>query len=86
MNGDDGGKRSYSRTVPVAALHWHPSDTHGMHLAWGRGFETPTFNELSYRADGAAGLPTAADVVPDPDAERADFDALLTAAEETAHA
>ena len=30
-------------------------------------------------ADGAAGLPTAADVVPDPDAERADFDALLTA-------
>ena len=35
-------------------------------------------------ADGAAGLPTAADVVPDPDAERADFDALLTAAEEQA--
>ena len=35
-------------------------------------------------ADGAADLPTAADVVPDPDAERADFDALLTAAEEQA--
>ncbi|MCZ6937734.1 2-nitropropane dioxygenase, partial [Micrococcus luteus] len=35
-------------------------------------------------ADGAADLPTAADVVPDPDAERVDFDALLTAAEEQA--
>ena len=47
-NGDDGGKRGFSRTVPVAALHWHPSDTHAMHLAWGRGFETPTLNELAY--------------------------------------
>ncbi|MFP3472776.1 2-nitropropane dioxygenase, partial [Micrococcus sp. SIMBA_144] len=32
-------------------------------------------------AEGAAGLRTAAGVVPDPDAERADCDALLTAAE-----
>src|SRR5690606_20797570 len=27
-----------------------------LHLSAGRGFETPTFNELGYRADGGAGL------------------------------
>ena len=27
-----------------------------LYLSAGRGFETPTFNELGYRADGGAGL------------------------------
>ncbi len=55
-NGDDSGVARYAETLPVASLRWQPT----AHLAWylsaGRGFETPTLNELSYRADGMGGL------------------------------
>ncbi|MDO5505149.1 MAG: TonB-dependent receptor [Pseudoxanthomonas suwonensis] len=52
-NGDDSGTLRFQRTLPVAALHWHPLDGRGLHLAWGRGFETPTMNELAYGPDGS---------------------------------
>jgi iron complex outermembrane receptor protein len=55
-NGDDSGEASYRRLLPVAALRWQASDTLAVHAALGRGFETPTLNELSYRADGQPGL------------------------------
>ena len=32
------------------------SDAWRLYASAGRGFETPTFNELGYRADGGAGL------------------------------
>jgi len=51
-NGDDGGAVRFARTSPVAALHWHPRDGASMHVAWGRGFETPTLNELAYSPTG----------------------------------
>lgn len=51
-NGDDSGSLRFHRTLPVAALHWHPAPGRAMHLAWGRGFETPTLNELAYSPDG----------------------------------
>lgn len=55
-NGNDSGAVHYSATLPVAAamFAWSPQ----MHLygSWGRGFETPTFNELAYRPDGSAGM------------------------------
>ncbi len=61
-NPDDSGRVAYSDTTPVAGLMWHASDALKFYASYGEGFETPTFAELSYRADGAAGL--AFDLVP----------------------
>jgi len=55
-NPDDSGHIEYSRTTPVAGLAFAPDDDLRVYLSYGRGFETPTFNELAYRADGGAGL------------------------------
>ncbi len=55
-NPDDSGRRSYSATTPVAGLVFHAGDDLRLYASTGRGFETPTFNELGYRADGGAGL------------------------------
>ena len=55
-NPDDSGRSAYHRTTPVAGLSFAPAPDWRWHLAVGRGLETPTFNELAYRADGAPGL------------------------------
>ncbi|TWO72011.1 TonB-dependent receptor [Caenimonas sedimenti] len=55
-NGDDSGKTSFNATTPVLGAVWHLSDTVNLYAAAGRGFETPTFNELAYRASGQPGL------------------------------
>src|SRR5690606_13801465 len=55
-NPDDSGRVAYSQLTPVAGLTFAPSDRLRVYLAAGRGFETPTFNELAYRADGRGGL------------------------------
>jgi len=55
-NPDDSGNRRYSNTTPVAGVMFHPVEPLRLYISAGRGFETPTFNELSYRADGGAGL------------------------------
>jgi iron complex outermembrane recepter protein len=55
-NGNDSGGVSYSATLPVAALMYEFSPQLHGYAAFGRGFETPTFNELAYRPDGSAGL------------------------------
>ena len=55
-NGDDSGAVRYSATLPVAALMFAWSPQLHLYGGWGRGFETPTFNELAYRPDGTAGL------------------------------
>jgi iron complex outermembrane recepter protein len=55
-NGNDSGGVSYSATLPVAALMYEVSPQLHGYAAFGRGFETPTFNELAYRPDGSAGL------------------------------
>ncbi|HWI81637.1 TonB-dependent receptor [Ramlibacter sp.] len=55
-NGDDSGGVRYRATLPVAGLMFAWSPQVHLHAAWGRGFETPTFNELAYRPDGTAGL------------------------------
>ena len=61
-NPDDSGRVDYGATTPVAGLVWSASDRAHLYASWGQGFETPTFNELGYRADGGAGL--AFDLVP----------------------
>lgn len=55
-NRDDSGSVRYGATTPVLGLVWHASDALNVYAAAGRGFETPTSNELSYRPDGQPGL------------------------------
>lgn len=52
-NGDDSGVASYAATTPVAGLSWRLDDRTRLYVSTGRGFETPTLNELSYRSVSA---------------------------------
>jgi iron complex outermembrane receptor protein len=51
-NGDDSGAVRYAATTPVLGLVWHASDSLNLYASAGRGFETPTSNELAYRPGG----------------------------------
>jgi len=55
-NPDDSGRVTFRQTSPVAGVTFAPDDDLRVYLSAGRGFETPTFNELGYRADGGAGF------------------------------
>lgn len=55
-NPDDSGRIEYRATTPVAGLLWRAADWAHLYASYGKGFETPTFNELAYRAGGGAGL------------------------------
>jgi iron complex outermembrane receptor protein len=55
-NPDDSGSVSYSATSPVLGVVFHATDTTNVYASLGKGFETPTFNELAYRPSGATGL------------------------------
>ena len=55
-NGDDSGTARYSKTLPVASLRYQATPDLALYGSIGRGFETPTLNELSYRSGGASGL------------------------------
>ncbi|MBO9749163.1 TonB-dependent receptor [Xanthomonas phaseoli pv. dieffenbachiae] len=55
-NPDDSGQRDYSATTPVAGIVFRAEEDLRFYASVGRGFETPTFNELGYRSDGGAGL------------------------------
>lgn len=53
---DDSGNRRYHRWLPAAALNYAIDDSWNAYVSAGRGFETPTLNELSYRANDQHGL------------------------------
>jgi iron complex outermembrane receptor protein len=55
-NPDDGGAREFVANVPALAVRWAPDAAWSLHAAIARGFETPTANELAYRADGSSGF------------------------------
>jgi iron complex outermembrane receptor protein len=55
-NRDDSGNARYSKTLPVASLRYQATQDLALYGSVGRGFETPTLNELSYRSGGASGL------------------------------
>jgi iron complex outermembrane receptor protein len=55
-NGDDSGSARYAATTPVLGAVFHVNNALNVYAATGRGFETPTFNELAYRPNGQAGL------------------------------
>ena len=55
-NPDDSGRASYSATLPVlGVLVALRPDVH-LYATAGRGFETPTLNEIAYRPDNRTGL------------------------------
>jgi iron complex outermembrane receptor protein len=55
-NRDDSGSARYAATLPAAGLVFALSPDLRFYTAAGKGFETPTFNEVAYRANGATGL------------------------------
>ena len=58
-NPDDSGRLAFSATNPVAGIAWKATPALNLYANIGRGFETPTFNELSYQPNGLTGLNTA---------------------------
>jgi iron complex outermembrane receptor protein len=54
-NPDDSGRVTYRATNPVGGVTWHATERLNVYANLGRGFETPTFAELAYRADGGSG-------------------------------
>ncbi|HVE52044.1 MAG TPA: TonB-dependent receptor, partial [Ramlibacter sp.] len=55
-NPDDSGAARFSATTPVLGLVFHATDDVNLYASLGKGFETPTFNELSYRPGNEPGL------------------------------
>lgn len=55
-NPDDSGNARYGATLPVLGLLYALSAEWHLYATAGRGFETPTLNELAYRPNGATGL------------------------------
>ncbi|MFP0479302.1 TonB-dependent receptor PqqU [Klebsiella quasipneumoniae] len=55
-NGDDSGDANYHKWLPAGSLKYALTDAWNVYLCAGRGFETPTINELSYRSDNQSGL------------------------------
>ncbi|HET9581083.1 MAG TPA: TonB-dependent receptor [Usitatibacter sp.] len=57
-NPDDSGRLRFTATTPVAGVTWRMAERLHLYAAAGRGFETPTANELAYRSSGGTGLNT----------------------------
>lgn len=55
-NPDDSGRVGYAQTTPAFGASFQISKGLNIYASAGRGFETPTFNELAYRASGQTGL------------------------------
>ncbi|WP_085315963.1 TonB-dependent receptor family protein [Derxia lacustris] len=56
INPNDSGSTDYNATLPVVGLQYAATPDLRLYATAGRGFETPTLNELAYRANGATGL------------------------------
>lgn len=52
LNGDDSGSVRYSETTPALGVVYAISPALNVYASVGKGFETPTLNELSYGLDG----------------------------------
>lgn len=58
-NLDDSGSTKHSKFLPVVALSHQLTANDTVYASVGRGFETPTLAEMSYRPDGTSGMNTA---------------------------
>ncbi|HWA14075.1 MAG TPA: TonB-dependent receptor [Burkholderiales bacterium] len=56
FNPDDSGSVSYDAWTPVAGVVYQLTSTTNLYANYGESFETPTFIELGYKADGTSGL------------------------------
>lgn len=56
VNGDDSGKTDYNKVLPSAALSWQILPELMGYVSYAKGFETPTFTEMTYRPDGLSGF------------------------------
>lgn len=57
-NGDDSGSTDFDSINPTVGAVYRLAPSSSVYASYGRGFETPTLNEISYRPDGSAGLNT----------------------------
>jgi iron complex outermembrane receptor protein len=57
-NGDDSGSTRFHAVNPTVGLVHRFAPDGSVYASYGRGFETPTLNEISYRPNGSAGLNT----------------------------
>lgn len=55
-DGNDSGNAPFQKLLPVISLQRHLNQDTSVHASLGRGFETPTFNEISYQPGTAGGL------------------------------
>jgi iron complex outermembrane recepter protein len=55
-NPDDSGAVNFSKTTPALGASYAASPNLNIYASIGRGFETPTLNELAYRPSGLTGL------------------------------
>ncbi len=55
-NPDDSGSVTHSQALPVVSLSYQITPEKTVYASAGRGFETPTFAELSYRTGSIGGL------------------------------
>jgi iron complex outermembrane recepter protein len=55
-NPDDSGRARYAATLPVLGVLYAPLPDVHLYVTAGRGFETPTLNEIGYRPNGLTGL------------------------------
>jgi iron complex outermembrane receptor protein len=55
-NPDDSGGADYRATLPVLGVLYAVNESVHVYATAGRGFETPTLNELAYRPGGGTGL------------------------------
>ena len=56
INPNDSGRATYSATLPVLGVLYALTNEVHVYATAGRGFETPTLNELAYRSGGMTGL------------------------------
>jgi iron complex outermembrane receptor protein len=56
VNPDDSGRARYGATLPVLGASFAITENLRVYASAGKGFETPTLNELSYRPDQQPGL------------------------------
>jgi len=57
-NGDGSGANTYQNTSPVLGVTYHATDALNVFATYGKGFETPTLNEVAYNGAGVPGFNT----------------------------
>lgn len=56
LNGDNSGKTTYEEVLPSVALSWQIIPEVLVYASYAKGFETPTFTEMAYPAQGGASM------------------------------